>query len=155
MSTAASNNNVLDVRIERNTVRNQTGEGIFIAAGEGSPDGRPDVVANGNHNRAVVIDNTVEDNTGKGIEAHAGSTGLANANTLSVRVAHNKVCNNTGTAILGEGGFSGDALFPPKWGSGNVLTGEISQNTATTVVVQDGTLGNTATVTQSHNTQCL
>jgi hypothetical protein len=40
-------------------------------------------------------------------------------------------------------------------GSGNVLTGEIFQNTATTVVVQDGTPGNTATVTQSNNTLCL
>jgi len=80
---------------------------------------------------------------------------LANENTLSVSVAHNTVCNNTGTAILGEGGFSGDTLFPPNLGSGNVLTGDISQNTATTVVVQDGTPGNTATVAQSHNTQCL
>jgi hypothetical protein len=155
LSTGASNNNVLEVRIERNTVRNQTGEGMYIAAGEGSPDGRPNAVANGNHTQAVVMDNTVEDNTAKGIEADAGSTGLANANTLSVSVAHNTVCHNTGTAILGEGGFSGNALFPPNMGSGNVLTGEIVQNTATTVVVQDGTPGNTATVTQSNNTLCL
>ena len=101
------------------------------------------------------MDNTVEDNTAKGIEADAGTTGLANANTVSLQLAHNTVCNNTGTAILGEGGFSGNALFPPNMGSGNVLTGQIVQNTATTVVVQDGTPGNTATVTQSKNTQCL
>ena len=41
LSTGTSNNNVLDVRIEQNTVRNQTGAGMYIAAGEGSPDGRP------------------------------------------------------------------------------------------------------------------
>jgi hypothetical protein len=153
--TGASNNNVLEVRIERNTLRNQTGERMYIAAGEGSPDGRPDAVANGNHTRAVVTDNTVENNTAKGIEADAGSSGLANANTLSVRVAHNTACNNTGTAILVEGGFSGDASFPANTGSGNVLTGEIFQNAATTVVVQDGTPGNTASVTQSNNALCL
>jgi hypothetical protein len=155
LSTGASNNNVLEVRIERNTIRNQTGEGMHIGGGSGSPDGRPNAVANGNHTRAVVTDNTVEDNNATGIEADAGEEGLANENTLSVSVAHNTVCNNTGTAILGEGGFSGNALFPPNMGSGNVLTGDISHNTATTVVVQDGTPGNTATVTQSNNTPCL
>ena len=128
---------------------------MYIAAGEGSPDGRPNAVANGNRTRAVVTDNTVEDMTAKGIEADAGSTGLANANTLSVRVAHNTVCNNTDTAIFGEAGFSAQPGYAANMGSGNVLTGEISHNTATTVVVQDGTPGNTATVTQSHNTLCL
>jgi hypothetical protein len=155
LSTGASNNNVLEVRIERNTVRNQTGEGMHIGGGAGSPDGGPNAFANGNHTQAVVMDNRVEDNGATGIEADAGEEGLANDNTLSVSVAHNTVCHNTGTAILGEGGFSGNALFPPNMGSGNVLTGEIVQNTATTVVVQDGTPGNTATVTQSNNTLCL
>ena len=72
----------------------------------------------------------------------------------SVRVAPNTVCHNTGAAILGEGGFSGDVLFPANLGSGNVLAGEISKNTATTVTVADGTPGNTATVTQSKNVPC-
>jgi len=67
---------------------------------------------------------------------------------------HNTVCHNTGTAILGEGGFSGDALFPANLGTGNVLEGEIAKNTATTVTVADGTAGNTATVTQFHNDPC-
>ncbi len=153
--TGASNNNVLDVRIEWNTVvQSQPGDGIYIAAGEGSPDGRPGAVADGNHTRAIVEHNTVEDNTAKGIELDAGSSGLANSNTLSIRVAHNAVCHNTGTAILGEGGFSGDALFPANTGTGNVLTGEIFENTATTVTVQDGVPGNTADVTQFNNDPC-
>jgi hypothetical protein len=154
--TGTSNHNVLDVRIERNTVRSQTGGGIFVGAGEGSPDGRVDAVADGNQTRAIVVHNTVEDNTTKGIELDAGVQGLANANTLDIRVMHNTVCHNTIADIFGEGGFSGDILFPaPNTGSGNVLTGEISHNTAATVMVQDGTPGNTATVTQSHNTPCL
>jgi hypothetical protein len=37
--TGTSVNNVLDVRIERNTVKSQTGVGIFVAGGVGSPDG--------------------------------------------------------------------------------------------------------------------
>ena len=153
--TGASNNNVLDVRIEWNTVvQSQPGDGIYIAAGEGSPDGRPNAVADGNHTRAIVEHNTVEDNAAKGIELDAGSSGLANSNTTEIRVAHNTVCHNTITAILGEGGFSGDALFPANQGTGNVLTGEIFQNTATTVTVADGTPGNTATVTQFNNVPC-
>ena len=79
---------------------------------------------------------------------------MARANTLSVRVAHNTVCRNTDTAILGEGGFSGNILFPPNTGTGNVLTGEISKNTATTVTVANGTPGNTADVTQLNNVPC-
>jgi len=79
--------------------------------------------------------------------------GWASTNVLEVRVAHNTVCNNTDTAILGEGGFSGDALFPANTGTGNVLAGEIFQNTATTVVA-NGTPGNTADVTQVNNILC-
>ena len=52
--------------------------------------------------RVIVVHNTVENNTAKGIEVDAGSIGLASANTPEVRVAHNTVCNNTDTAILGE-----------------------------------------------------
>jgi len=152
--TGTSNNNVLNVRIEQNTVRNQTGEGMYIAAGEGSPDGRPGRVADNNQMRAIVVHNTVENNPAKGIEVDAGSTGEASANTLEVRVVHNTVCHNTDSAILGEGG-AGDALFPANTGTGNVLTGEIFQNTATTVTIANGTPGNTATVTQFKNDSCL
>ncbi len=154
--TGASNNNLLDVRIERNTVRNQIGEGMHIAAGEGSPDGRAGAVANSNYTRALVVHNTVDDNTAKGIELDAGDAGLANANTFTVRVADNTVCRNTGTAIIGEGGFSGDVSFPPNLGVGNVLEGEISKNTATTVTVADGAgaPGNQANVRQFKNDPC-
>jgi hypothetical protein len=80
---------------------------------------------------------------------------LANANTFAVQVAHNTICHNTGIDILAEGGFVGNVLFPvPNVGSGNVLTGEIVHNTATTVTVVNGTPGNTAAVTQFKNDAC-
>jgi hypothetical protein len=89
------------------------------------------------------------------MELNAGAFGLASANTAEVWVAHNTVCHNTGTDIRVEGGFTGNVIFPvPNAGTGNVLTGQIFQNTATTVTVDNGTPGNTATVTQFHNDSC-
>jgi hypothetical protein len=155
--TGTSNNNVLDLRIERNTVRNLTGEGMHIGAGAGSPDGRPNAEANGNQLRVSVVHNTVENNGAPGLELMAGDSGVANANTLEIHVAHNTVCHNAipEVDILGEGSFSGDARFAPNVGTGNVLEGEIFQNTATTVTVQPGTSGNTADVKQFNNGPCL
>jgi hypothetical protein len=153
--TGTSNLNVLDVRIKRNTVTDHTGGGIGIAAGVGSPNGRTGAVADNNQTNAIVVQNTVADNTDRGIEVSAGGFGLASANTVAVWVADNMVCHNPGTDILGEGGFTGNILFPvPNAGTGNVLTGQISKNTATTVTVDKGTPGNTATVTQFRNEPC-
>jgi hypothetical protein len=154
--TGTSNQNVLDVRIERNTVKDHTGGGITVCGGVGSPNGRAGAVADNNQTHAIVVQNTVADNTERGIELCAGGFGLASANTVAVWVAHNTVCNNPGTDILGEGGFTGNVLFPvPNAGTENVLEGEIFHNTATTVVVTDGTPGNTADVTQFKNDLCL
>jgi hypothetical protein len=153
--TGTSNQNVLDVRIERNTVKDHLGGGIAVCGGVGSPNGRAGAVANNNQINAIVVQNTVADNTDRGIELCAGGFGLANANTVEVWVAHNRVCDNPGTDILSEGGFTGNVIFPvPNAGTGNMLEGEIFKNTATTVTVQNGTLGNTATVTQFHNDPC-
>jgi hypothetical protein len=157
--TGVSNNNVLDVRIERNTVNQTTGDGIAVGGGIGSPDGRAGAVADGNQISAVVVRNTVEGNTVNGIALIVGGVGLASANTAEVRVAHNTVCHNTETDIFGEGGGTSGTQFPaPNAGTGNVLTGEIIKNTATTVEVQDGaqngTPENTADVTQFKNEPC-
>jgi hypothetical protein len=156
-SPGTSNHNVLDVRIARNTVA-QADVGILVSGGEGSPDGRTDAFADDNQTTAVVAHNTVEGSTFASIGLVAGDIGLASANTTEVRVAHNTVCNNAGTDIIGEGGYSGgDILFPvPNQGTGNVLEGRIFQNTATTVTVQDGAgaPGNRADVTQFHNDPC-
>ena len=61
---------------------------------------------------------------------------------LSSRIngARRALCDN-GTDLIGEGGYSGgNILFPmPNTGTGNVLEGELFQNTATTVVVTNGT----------------
>lgn len=153
--TGISNNNVLDVRIKRNTVKDQVGVGIGVAAGVGSPDGRAGAIADHNQTTAIVRHNTVEGSTVGGMELNAGAFGLASTNTAEVWVAHNTICNNTGTDIRAEGGFTGNVIFPvPNAGTGNVLTGQLFQNTATTVTVDNGTPGNTATVTQFHNDPC-
>jgi hypothetical protein len=154
LPTGTSNHNVLDVRIERNTVKDHVGSGILVDGGAASPDGRPGAAADGNQTTALVMHNTVEDNMVRGIELIAGDVGLASANTTEVWVAHNTICHNTGADIVGEGGFSGFPGFSPNLGSGNVLTGQIFKNTATTVTVEDGTPGNTADVTQFKNEPC-
>jgi hypothetical protein len=136
------------------TVRSQTGGGIVICGGVGSTDGRAGAVADNNQAAAIVEQNTVADNTHQGIWLCAEGGGLASANTIEVRTVHNTSCHN-GTDILGEGGFTGNVLFPvPNAGTGNVLEGEIFKNTATTVTVDDGVPGNTATVTQFKNDPC-
>jgi hypothetical protein len=73
---------------------------------------------------------------------------------ISLREAIIAANNTPGADIVGEGGFSGFPGFAPNLGTGNLLTGEIFQNTATTVTVQDGTPGNTADVTQFKNVPC-
>lgn len=87
----------------------------------------------------------------------AGGVDVANANTLDVRVIHNTVCGD-GPDIIAEGGFSGIGALLSNQGTGNVLEGEIFQNTATEVIVTDGTQNgapaNTATVTQFQNDPC-
>jgi hypothetical protein len=151
----ASNHNVLDVWIKHNTVRDHlVGSGILVNGGVGSGDGRSNAIADGNQARAIVKHNVVEGNAVRGISLFVGGPGLASDNTVDVRVAHNTVCNN-GADIFGEGGFTGSVLNPtPNMGTGNVLTGKIVQNTATTVMVEDGIPGNTADVTQFHNDPC-
>jgi hypothetical protein len=149
-----SNHNVLDVRIEQNTVKEQAGGGITVCGGLGSPDGRAGAVADNNQVSAIVKHNTVEGNANRGIELYAGGPGTTNANSVEAWVAHNTVCNNAGTDIIGEGGSTGSPGLSPNLGTGNVLTGAIFQNTATTVTVADGVPGNTATVTEFKNDSC-
>jgi len=89
------------------------------------------------------------------LEVDAAAFGLASANTAAVWVAHNTICNNTGIDIRAEGGFTGNVFLPvPNMGTGNVLAGQISKNTTTTVTVADGTPGNTATVEEFNNDPC-
>ena len=144
--TGISVNNELGVRIKRNTVESQTGVGILVAGGVGSSDGRDGAIANNNQTDAEVTQNTVEDSTGTGILLVAGAK-RASANTLEVWVAHNAVCDNHPDIV-------GVSSPMPNPGTGNVLEGQIFQNTATTVTVADGTSGNTAAVTQFKNDPC-
>lgn len=155
LASGASNNNELDVRIERNTVRDHlAGSGILVNGGVGSGDGRANAIADGNQTKAIVKHNVVEGNAVRGISLFAGGSGLASDNTVDVRIVHNTVCNN-GADITGEGGFTGSVVNPtPNMGTGNELTGAIVQNTVTTVMVEDGIPGNTADVTQFHNNPC-
>jgi hypothetical protein len=154
VSTGTSVNNVLDVRIEQNIVKSQTGTGICVLGGGGGPGGQVGAMGDNNQVTATVRQNVVEDSTGEGIYLAAGADGLASANTVAVRVAHNTVCHNAGIDIFGEGGASAHPPLPPNMGTGNLLEGRIFENTATTVTVVDGTPGNTATVTQVNNGPC-
>lgn len=89
------------------------------------------------------------------MELIAGGFGLASVNTTEVWIAHNTVCNNAGTDIIGEGGSTGNVFLPvPNLGTENVLIGDLSKNTATTVTVAARTPGNTATVAQFNNDPC-
>lgn len=152
--TGTSNHNVVDVRIKRNTLKSQM-VGMYISAGDGSQDGRAEAVADNNQVSAIVRHNVIEGSTLRGVRLAAGGSGLASANTLDVQVEQNTICNN-GTDILGEGGSSEDDVFAhvPNMGTGNLLQGRIFKNTATTVSVEDGILGNTADVTQFKNEPC-
>jgi hypothetical protein len=126
----------------------------LVAGGVGSMNGRDGAVGNNNQTHALVMHNVVEGSTERGIGLDGGGPGLANANTLEVQVAHNTVCHNTPADIGGQGGFTGSLGFSSNLGTGNVLEGEIFQNTATTVTVQPGTSGNTADVRQFQNEPC-
>ena len=116
--------------------------------------GDDDAVADNNQTSATVMHNTVEGNTFRGIELYAGDLGLASANTTEVRVAHNTVCHH-GADIVGEGGFSGNVLFPvPNMGTGNVLEGESLRIRPRRWWWRMARQGTTANVTQFKNDPC-
>ena len=150
--TGLSEHNELNVRIEHNAVKSQTGVGILVAGGIGSPDGREDAVANNNQNNAIVTHNVVEGGTGLGMSLVAGAAGLSSLNILDVQAAHNTICGNGIDLIFGRGGFSPGNIFFE--GTGNVLEGRIFQNTVEAVDVADGAPGNTAMVTELNNDPC-
>jgi hypothetical protein len=154
--TGDSSGNSLDARIEHNTVKNAVLFGLWVSGGIGSLDGAPSKVANGNEVNAIVTDNTVTGTFGEGMHLDAGGSGVANNNDVDVTVSKNTVCGSAATDIHAIGGFLGiPSLLPlPNQGTGNSLEGEISKNTATTVVVENGVVGNSATVTQSKNVPC-
>jgi hypothetical protein len=150
-----SSDNILDARIVRNTVKNAALFGIWVFGGLGSVDGAPIKVANNNAVTAVVTDNTVTGTVGEGMLLSAGGSGVANTNSVEVTVKKNTVCGSAATDIHAIGGFLGIPFpLPPNQGTGNTLEWTITQNTADTVVVENGVAGNSATVTQLNNDTC-
>jgi hypothetical protein len=110
-------------------------------------------VANHNAVKAVVTDNTVSGTAGEGLQLAAGSVGEANDNEVEVTVRKNTVCGSAVPDIHAIGGVLGP--FPLiNTGTGNTLEGEITENTTTPAVVEDGVAGNTANVEQSKNVLC-
>ncbi|MGE0827129.1 MAG: hypothetical protein AB7G75_34165 [Candidatus Binatia bacterium] len=156
-----STHNVVDVSIERNTLKENELGSISIFGGSADLDENNNAIgiANNNEVTASVTHNVVKGDLDTGIGLAAGGFGLASANTLDVWVAQNTVCGD-GRDIIAEGGFSDtNVIFSvPNQGNGNVLVGEIFQNTATEVIVTDGTQNgvpaNTATVKQFQNNPC-
>lgn len=143
-----SSGNSLNARIERNTITNALGFGIFGYGGLGSFDGTADKTANNNTMDLILSNNTITGTFGDGIHLEAGGTGLANNNEVEIRVRKNTICGSAGTDMHAIGGA------PTNQGTGNQVEGEISKNTATTIVVTDGVTGNVATVSQSKNVAC-
>jgi hypothetical protein len=98
--------------------------------------------------------NTVFDNR-EGILLSAGGSGMAHTNDVEMTVKKNTVCGSAVTDIHAIGGFFGiPALLPPNQGAGNTVEGNITQNTADSVVGEDGVAGNVAQVTQTKNVLC-
>ena len=147
--------NILDIRIVRNTVKNAALFGIAVFWGTGSFDGAPLKVADHKVVNAIVTDNTVTGTIGEGMLLNAGGSGVANINDVEVTVKKNTVCGSAVMDIHAIGGSFGiPALLPPNQGTGNMVEGSITKNAASTVVVENGITGNSATVTQSKNTPC-
>ena len=122
----------------------------------GSFDGAPIKVANNNEVTAVVTDNTVTGTVGEGMLLSAGGSGVANTNDVEITVKKNTVCGSAAVDVHAIGGFFGiPILLPPNQGTGNTVEGNITKNTSTTVVVENGVAGNSATVTQIKNDPCL
>ena len=112
-------------------------------------------MANNNEVTAVVTDNTVTGTVGEGLLLSAGGSGVANTNDVDVTVRKNTVCGSAATDVHAIGGFFGiPALLPPNQGTGNTIGGEITKNTAATIVVENGVAGNSATVAQLNNDTC-
>jgi hypothetical protein len=154
-SNVESSGNSLDAWIEKNTVQNAFLFGIGVTGGIGSFDGLAGKVADNNEVGAVVKDNVVIGTIGEGIHLDAGGSGVANANKVEVRAQKNTVCGSADADIRALGGLLGNPFLPDNSGTKNMLEGKIFQNTATTVTVANGTLRNTADVTQFKNNPCL
>jgi hypothetical protein len=135
----ASSGNTLDARIEHNSVKNASVFGIWVNGGIGSFDGDGAKVADDNKVNAIVTDNTVTGTLfGEGIHLEAGGSGEANDNEVEVKVRKNTVCGSAAADIHAIGGLLGNPFLIDNTGTGNALEGEISKNTASTVVVENG-----------------
>jgi hypothetical protein len=150
-----SSGNILDARIERNTVKKAFLFGISVFGGVGSFEGAPIKVASNNAVNAVITDNTITDTVGEGLLLSAGGSGVANNNNVEITVKKNTVCGSAATDIHAIGGFLGiPFVLPPNQGTGNTAAGKLTKNTANSVVVENGVAGNSATVRQVKNDPC-
>lgn len=154
--TGTSTGNILNITIDQNFARNNGRNGLNIAGAGASGDSRKDTEANNNQTNATVTNNTVANSTAAGMFLIGGSTGEANNNTLTLvgDASGNSVCANGLVDIRAVGGFKGNNPFPRNKGTGNTVTGTLNNNTATTVEIEDGIAGNTATVTETNTTAC-
>jgi hypothetical protein len=147
-------NGLTDLTIAGNTVFGNR-EGIRVRNGWQHPFDPNDDGASDNRLDVLIKDNIVTGTVGEGLLLSAGGSGVANTNDVEVTVKKNIVCGSAATDVHAIGGLLGiPSLLPPNQGTGNTIGGEITKNTATTVVVENGVAGNSATVTQFKNTPC-
>ncbi len=147
LASGDSSSNSLAARIEQNAVT-KAAIGILVWGGVGSFEGGPGKTANTNETAIVMANNTITGMLVDGIHVEAGSSGVANSNEVEIQARQNTVCGSAAADIHAIGGA------PTNQGTGNTVEGEISQNTATTIVVENGVAGNVASVAQSNNVAC-
>lgn len=150
-----SNRNDLNLTLTDNDIVNNTSTNVSLAGGIASLDGRADTVANNNIVTTTISNNTIENAGDVGIVLLGGSVGSASDNTLDAMIDQNpSICGNTGGDLYAAGGFLGNVTFPSNTGAGNEVTVELTNNTITGVVVENGVTGNMAHLTVSNNTLC-
>lgn len=148
--TDTSAGNIVNLTVNKNTIRRSGRNGISLSGG-GSTTSTP---ADNNQILATVTDNTVEQSTNVGIILLGGTTGGANNNRVTAKVRRNTACNNALNDIYAVGGFLGFDSLPPNAGTGNQATGDIQDNIATNILVENGIAGNTASFSASSNLAC-
>jgi hypothetical protein len=154
LETGDSSNNTLDASITSNVIRRHPATGVSIQGGLASVNGRSGTVANANQVTVTVTDNIVDASGALGMFLTGGSVGDASDNTVDGQITNNTICDNEVGDIRVDGGFLGNHQFPPTVGTGNQVTGSITDNIVTFIAVADGVAGNTATLSQTPNTDC-
>jgi hypothetical protein len=146
-----ANNNSVAATLNANT---GTGGlvGIVVTGGMGTIGGET-ALADDNSVRAALSDNSMLGTFG-GILLNGGNAGPASNNHVELLVERNTSCGSATSDLSCLGAFPGVAGFPANTGTGNVVSGIVSDNEATVVVADPGVQGNSCTAEVVNNRAC-